>query len=201
MVLDFYASGTKDPTGYGEGEVWIGSSGLMTDTVGKGSFSVTLTNRIAVTGFISATATDAAYGTSEFSSSIAVAAPAAPDSDGDGMPDDYELAWGFATNNPADAALDLDGDGKTNRDEYLAGTSPRDASDRLRITALGVGEGQAWLWFLSVPGKRYHLEAAGAVAGSWQPIGNQLSGTGSFLGMGDNWSGNPSARFYRVVCP
>ena len=45
------------------------------------------------------------------------------DADGDGLPDGYELANGL---NPFvnDAALDLDNDGLTNRQEFLLGTAP-----------------------------------------------------------------------------
>ena len=48
------------------------------------------------------------------------------DSDKDGIPNDVEVAWGLDPNNPADAAGDLDGDGFTNLEEYLAGTDPKD---------------------------------------------------------------------------
>ena len=48
------------------------------------------------------------------------------DSDGDGMGDNYETAYGLNPLNPADANIDSDGDGKTNLEEFLAGTNPTD---------------------------------------------------------------------------
>lgn len=47
------------------------------------------------------------------------------DSDGDGMPDDWEKTYGLNPADPLDAALDPDGDGFSNLDEYLNGTDPR----------------------------------------------------------------------------
>src|SRR5262249_7080263 len=49
---------------------------------------------------------------------------AARDSDKDGMPDAWEDAHGFNKFNAADATQDADGDGLTNREEFLAGTDP-----------------------------------------------------------------------------
>lgn len=48
------------------------------------------------------------------------------DSDGDGIPDEWELANGMNPNDPGDIDGDLDGDGYTNREEYEAGTDPQD---------------------------------------------------------------------------
>lgn len=47
------------------------------------------------------------------------------DSDNDGMPDIWELTYGLNPNDPSDARLDIDNDGLTNLEEYLALSNPR----------------------------------------------------------------------------
>jgi len=46
------------------------------------------------------------------------------DTDGDGIPDQWEIDHGLNPNDPSDAEEDSDGDGLINRDEYKYGTDP-----------------------------------------------------------------------------
>jgi hypothetical protein len=55
--------------------------------------------------------------------------PNRPDTDRDGLPDGYEVEKGFGPRNPSDGALDADGDGFSNREEFEAGTDPFDSDD------------------------------------------------------------------------
>ncbi len=48
------------------------------------------------------------------------------DSDGDGMPDEWERKYDLNPQDPSDAALDSDEDGFTNAQEYADGTNPLD---------------------------------------------------------------------------
>jgi len=56
------------------------------------------------------------------------------DSDGNGLPDAWELLNFGSTH--VDPAADPDNDGISNLDEYLAGTNPKDAASGLRITSI-----------------------------------------------------------------
>jgi Bacterial TSP3 repeat len=55
---------------------------------------------------------------------LKTSAPPALDSDGDGMPDAWEVQYGLNANNGADGALDADQDGYTNLEEHLNLSNP-----------------------------------------------------------------------------
>ena len=46
------------------------------------------------------------------------------DTDGDGMPNVWEILYGLNWEDPSDALLDLDRDGYSNLEEFLLGTTP-----------------------------------------------------------------------------
>ncbi len=74
--IDFYSSPTADGSGFGEGEVYLGSDVVVTDGSGNATINTTLIG-VSVTGghVISATATTLSGSTSEFSVAVTVMAP------------------------------------------------------------------------------------------------------------------------------
>lgn len=76
------------------------------------------------------------------------------DSDGDGMPDDWEKKYGLNPQDPSDADLDSDEDGFTNLEEYRAGTNPVDKSSHTDFaTLLAVSKVEATILPLKFTGK------------------------------------------------
>ena len=61
-----------------------------------------------------------------------------PDVDGDGIPDLWETTYSFDPNSSADAGADTDGDTMSNKDEYIAGTNPRDSESYLKVNQVSV---------------------------------------------------------------
>ena len=96
---------------------------------------------------------------------------AAADTDGDGMPDAWEIANGFNPNNPNDASQDADGDGFSNLQEYLAGTNPRNAQSYLRIGPISSAPDAMVIEFPAAAGITYSiLYRTGLESGSWQKL-------------------------------
>jgi uncharacterized protein (DUF2141 family) len=80
-----------------------------------------------------------------------------PDVDGDGIPDLWETAYSFDPNSSADAGLDTDGDGMSNRAEYIAGTNPRDPASYLKVDQVSANS-PAQISFQALSNRTYSVQ-------------------------------------------
>jgi hypothetical protein len=97
--------------------------------------------------------------------------PTFDDTDLDGMPDEWETAFGLDPGNNADAASDADGDGLANLGEYLAGTDPGDASSVLRLAAEGLANSKLRLVFEALPGRLFEIQSTPTLGqAAWKSI-------------------------------
>ena len=68
--VDFYSNSSSEPSGFGEGEVYLGSDTVMTDGSGNATVDTTLAVVVTPGHFVSATITDPSNNTSEFSATV-----------------------------------------------------------------------------------------------------------------------------------
>jgi Tol biopolymer transport system component len=120
------------------------------------------------------------------------------DSDGDGMDDDWEMAY-FDTLD-RDGTDDFDGDGHTDLEEFLAGTDPTDANSILRAMLLLAPDGTTTVLWHSVPGKSYRVEFKdGLDEGGWVGIPGVVQASGLTSSLRDETTSLAGQRFYRVL--
>jgi hypothetical protein len=175
-TVEFFGNTTCDPSGFGEGQTFIGSTNLTTDATGTNFFSVTLTADVVCRFFATATATDPNGNTSEFS---ACRQTASVDTDGDGACDVEEVLAGTDVNNPASVfritSITREGD-----DTHVAWQAGGDRTNMLQATT-GTAAGSLTNNFTDLPPEI-------ALPGAGDVFTNRLH-----LGGATN-----SARYYRV---
>ncbi len=121
------------------------------------------------------------------------------DSEPDGLPDDWERFW-YGDLTSVSAADDLDLDGATAAQEYLAGTDPRDGASVLRLRTWGLGEaGRLSLTFPVAASRDYLVETSGDMVG-WTPLPGVLTypspGLGAWI---EEASDGAGSRFVRIL--
>ena len=132
------------------------------------------------------------------------------DRDGDGMPDEWELAQGLNPEDASDAGLDPDGDGVSNLGEYLAGTDPNSGGSLLRIERIRVWpDGRTGIEFNAASNRTYAVEVRDeprdGAGGTWQTFAEIVAVTTNRAATVED-PGPPAPdparhRFYRLVTP
>lgn len=96
------------------------------------------------------------------------------DSDGDGIPDNWEVRHGLDPTNPADAFDDYDGDGFTNYEEWIADTNPRDEHSFFHLVGIDTVSSFE-ITFVCTNSRLYSLYfTTNLVDGPWLPVSGQL---------------------------
>ena len=132
--------------------------------------------------------------------SIVVSQSNITDLNGNGMDDDWEIAQFGNTNQPA--AGDFDGDGFSNLNEFLAGTSPKNPLSRLIISDETANANETSVTCQVAPYRCYRLQvSSNLTAGAWQPLGlvTNLQFTGSLV-FPDTSTTVTAPRYYRILC-
>ncbi len=72
FTLEFFSNQAPDPSGFGQGQTFLGRMMVNTDGIGNASFTATFATQVPAGQFISSTATDPNNNTSEFSQDVLV---------------------------------------------------------------------------------------------------------------------------------
>jgi hypothetical protein len=122
------------------------------------------------------------------------------DFDNDGLPDPWEVANGFSTNDPGNASIDLDGDGMTLLQEYLADTDWNDPSSYLHIDRISV-PGTTSIEFQAAENRTYSIEYKDELRDAvWSRLIDVPAGTAPRTVSVNDPASSPK-RFYRLVTP
>lgn len=135
----------------------------------------------------------------------AVEAVGLHDSDGDGMPNWWEVVFARDRTNAADAHVDADGDGMTTYQEYVANTDPTNGASVLRVTDLVVSPtGSVHIaWNGAQDGfdtpRSYAIYRAPSQAGAWELLADGLEGSGATSAWGGASADGTGLWFYCVA--
>jgi hypothetical protein len=121
-----------------------------------------------------------------------------PDTDSDGLPDDWE-STNFGNLGQL-ANGDPDNDRLTNLQEYALGSNPNSASSGMPTVGVsGTTASGFTITFPTVAGRTYQvLGAVSLTSASWTNIGSSIPGDGTQKSVTDPLTNAPSSKFYKV---
>ncbi len=141
------------------GSGFFGTTDVKFNGTSASSFSVVSDNQLSTTVPVLAGTGPITVVTNHGNATSSTNFTVLPDSDADGMSDDYEQLYfgGTTAGQPND---DSDGDGVTNVDEFRAGTNPVDANSVMRVKQIRRQGNDIIIVFPSASDKRYQLQAS-----------------------------------------
>lgn len=124
------------------------------------------------------------------------------DRDGDRLPDVWEASFGLDPSSPLDAGFDPDRDGFSNREEYQAGTNPRDAASQLRWQGIQRSGASARLSFEAISNRTYSILFTDQLpTRHWQTVTNLEASLRSQTLTVEDRSVGSEPRYYRLLTP
>lgn len=128
--VEFFSNAACDPTGFGEGQTFLGSTTVTTNGAGHADIDVTLVASVPAGSFVTSTATKALTGdTSEFSACVAATggSECRADLNGDGIVDFADYLEFLNLFDAQDPRADYTGDGIVDFADYLEFLNAYDA--------------------------------------------------------------------------
>jgi len=123
------------------------------------------------------------------------------DSDGDGLPDYWELLYFLNATSTNNGTGDFDGDGLNNRKEYLSGcnpTNPASCFEFINTRALPDGSGFEVRWS-SQSDRYYAIHRSRDLLSDFEPLATGIPATPPQNTYQDTTATNGTAYFYRVA--
>jgi glucose/arabinose dehydrogenase len=169
---------------------------IATNTAGTWANTITNNTGLTITTFGEDQAGELYF--SRYATAGAIYRIVWKDTDGDGLPDDWEQQY-FGSTTGALPGDDPDGDGFSNLQEFLSGTDPTNALSALRINSVTPAGANFVIHYDAVADKKYELQFTSDLSTSnWTGIATNAPSTTGPEQFIDSSGASATNRFYRI---